>query len=212
MPLKLLFIEENEIKQEALKLVLNQNTGIQYDIITDFKELDAEINTNGYTHLVSQAVIKNESVLEFSHLMNLPLLVINDANIDLGETSFTSTKSPLSYAELFAFLVQNTPISYSGIEEYAMGDEEFFNQLKELIVEEFSLNFKEIPALIETGNLSELKSRAHQMSSKFSMIDMPLSWQLCKDIDMNILEDTEKQIENTKCLLVDLEIALLHLQ
>jgi len=212
MPLKLLFIEENEIKQEALKLVLNQNTGIQYDIITDFKELDAEINTNGYTHLVSQAVIKNESVLEFSHLMNLPLLVINDANIDLGETSYTSTKSPLSYAELFAFLVQNTPISYSGIEEYAMGDEEFFNQLKELIVEEFSLNFKEIPALIETGNLSELKSRAHQMSSKFSMIDMPLSWQLCKEIDMHILEDTEKQIQNTKCLLVDLEIALLHLQ
>jgi len=212
MPLKLLFIEENEIKQEALKLVLNQNTGIQYDIITDFKELDAALIANGYTHLVSQAVIKNESVQTFSHLMNLPLLVINDANIDLGETSFTSTKSPLSYAELFAFLVQNTPISYSGIEEYAMGDEEFFNQLKELIVEEFSLNFKEIPALIETGNLSELKSRAHQMSSKFSMIDMPLSWQLCKDIDMNILEDTEKQIENTKCLLVDLEIALLHLQ
>lgn len=212
MPVKILFIEENEPKQEAVKLVLSQNTGIQFDIIADFKELDAVINANGYTHLVSQSVIKNESFLAFGHLMNLPVLIINDSDVDLRETSYASTKSPLSYLALFAFLVKNTPISYSGIEEYAMGDKDFFNQLKELIVEEFSLNFKEIPTLIETRNLSELKSRAHQMSSKFSMIDMPLSWQLCKEIDMHIIEDTEKQIENMKCLLVDIEIALSHLQ
>ncbi len=212
MPIKILFIEENEIKQEAIKLCLGHNKGIQFDIIPDFRALDAAINTNNYTHLVAQSVIKNESILAFSHLMNLPLMVINDAGKDLEETSYTSTKSPLNYSELFAFLVKNTPITYSGIEEYAMGDEEFFNQLKELITEEFKLNFEEIPTLIETNNLLEIKSRAHQMSSKFSMIDKPLSWQLCKDIDMHILEDTEKQIENTKCLLVDIEIALLNLQ
>jgi hypothetical protein len=212
MPVKILFIEENEIKQESLKLCLSHHTGIQYDIISDFNALDAAINANGYTHLVAQSVIKNESVMAFNDLMNLPLLIVNDADIDLGGGSYTSTKSPLSYAELFAFLVKNTPITYSGIEEYAMGDEEFFNQLKELIVEEFSLNFEELPTLIESNNLAEIKSRAHQMSSKFSMIDKPLSWQLCKDIDMHILEDTDKQIENTKCLLVDIEIALLQLQ
>ncbi|NEW78905.1 MAG: hypothetical protein GZ086_05655 [Gelidibacter sp.] len=212
MPVKILFIEENGLKQEAVKLVLSQNTGIQFDIIADFKELDAMINANGYTHLVSKSVIKNESFLAFSHLMNLPVLIINDSDVDLRETSYASTKSPLSYSELFAFLVKNTPISYSGIEEYAMGDEEFFNQLKELIVEEFSLNFKEIPALIETGNLSELKSRAHQMSSKFSMLDLPLSALLCKDIDVHILNDAEKQMANMKLMLIDLEIALSHLQ
>jgi hypothetical protein len=212
MPIKILFIEENEIKQEALKLCVGHNKGIQFDIIPDFKALDSMLNTNDYTHLVAQSVIKNDSILAFSHLMNLPLLIINDAELDLGETSYTSTKSPLSYSELFAFLVKNTPISYSGIEEYAMDDEEFFKQLKELITEEFKINFEEIPTLIETHNLAEIKSRAHQMSSKFSMIDKPLSWKLCKDIDMHILEDAEKQIENTKCLLVDIEIALLHLQ
>jgi hypothetical protein len=212
MPIKLLFIEENEIKQEAIKLCLSENTGIQFDIIPDFNALDAAINVNGYTHLVAQSIGKNESVLRFGHLIKLPLLIVNDADIDLGETSYTSIKSPLSYAELFAFLVKSTPITYSGIEEYAMGDEEFFNQLKELIIEEFKLNFEEIPTLIESNNLAEIKSRAHQMSSKFSMIDKPLSWQLCKDIDMHILEDTEKQLENTKCLLVDIEISLLHLQ
>ncbi len=212
MPIKILFIEENEIKQEALKLCLNGNPGIQFDIIADFNELDAALKLNTFTHLVAQSKVKNESILAFLDLIKLPLLIVNDADIDLSETSYTSTKSPLSYSELFAFLVKNTPISYNGIEEYAMGDEEFFNQLKELITEEFELNFEEIPTLIETNNLVEIKSRAHQMSSKFSMIDKPLSWQLCKDIDMHILEDTEKQIENTKCLLVDIEIALLHLQ
>lgn len=212
MPVKILFIEENEIKQEALKLCLNHNMGIQFDIVADFNELEAALNLNTFTHLVAQSVTKNESILAFSHLMNLPLLIINDADIDLGGSSYTSTKSPLSYSELFAFLVKNTLISYSGIEEYAMDDEEFFKQLKELIVEEFNLNFEELPTLIETNNLVEIKSRAHQMSSKFSMLDMPLSWQLCKEIDNNIIDDTEKQIENTKCLLVDIEIALLHLQ
>ncbi len=212
MPIKILFIEENEIKQAAIKLCLSQNTGIQFDIISDFNELDAALKLNTFTHLVGQSIVKNESILAFLDLIKLPLLIVNDADINLSETSYTSTKSPLSYSELFAFLVKNTPISYNGIEEYTMGDEEFFNQLKELITEEFELNFEEIPTLIETNNLVEIKSRAHQMSSKFSMIDKPLSWQLCKDIDMHILEDTEKQIENTKCLLVDIEIALLHLQ
>ncbi len=212
MPIKILFIEENEIKQESLKLCVGHNKGIQFDIIPDFKELDATLKLNTFTHLVAQSIVKNESILAFSHLIKVPLLIINDSDLDLGETTYSSIKSPLSYSELFAFLVKNTPITYSGIEEYAMGDEEFFNQLKELITEEFKLNFEEIPTLIETSNLVEIKSRAHQMSSKFSMIDQPLSWQLCKDIDMHILEDTKKQIENTKCLLVDIEIALLHLQ
>lgn len=212
MPVKLLFIEENEIKQEALKLILNQNTGIQFEIINDFKELDAALNANGYTHLVAQSLIKNESVLTFSHLVNLPMLIINDGDVDLRETTFTSTKSPLSYSELFAFLVKTTPISYSFIEKNEMGDKEFLNILKKLIVKAFSLNFKEIPTLIETGNISELKSRAHKMSSIFLMMDKPISGQLCKEIDMNILEDTEKQIENMKYLLVDIEIALSHLQ
>ncbi len=212
MPVKILFIEENETKQEALKLCLNHNTGIQFDIIDDFMELDSILNTNSYTHLVSQSVVKNESFLTYSQLLQLPLLIMNDAGLDLPGTSYAISKSPLSYSELFTFLVKHTPITYSGIEEYAMDDEEFFKQLKELIVEEFKRNFEEIPTLIETNNLSELKSRAHQMSSKFSMLDLPLSWQLCKDIDMHILEDTQKQLENLKRLLVDLEIALVQLQ
>lgn len=212
MSVKILFIEENEIKQEAIKLCLNHNTGIQYEIMADFNGLDAVINENIYTHLVFQSVIKNESCLAFCDFIKLPVLIVNDADLDLSETFYASTKSPLGYSELFAFLTQSTSISYDGIEEYAMGDEEFFNQLKELIVEEFSLNFKEIPILIENNNLIELKSRAHQMSSKFSMLGMPLSWQLCKEIDVNILDNPEKQIENMKCLLVDIEIALAHLK
>ncbi|MDD3723145.1 MAG: hypothetical protein PHW92_11810 [Lutibacter sp.] len=212
MPVKILFIEENETKQEALKLCLNHNAGIQFDIIDDFKELDSMLNTNNYTHLVSQSAIKNKSILAFSQSLQLPLLIINDAELDLLETSYTISKSPLSYSVLFAFLVKHTPISYSGIEEYAMDDEEFFKQLKELIVEEFKDNFEEIPTLIETNNLSELKSRAHQLSSKFAMLDLPQSALLCKEIDVHILNDAEKQLENIKLLLVDLEIALVHLQ
>jgi len=66
--------------------------------------------------------------------------------------------------------------------------------------------------LIENKNVSELKSRAHQLSSKFAMLDLPLSALLCKEIDVNILNDADKQLENMKLLLVDLEIALVHLQ
>ncbi|OGS70580.1 MAG: hypothetical protein A3F91_08840 [Flavobacteria bacterium RIFCSPLOWO2_12_FULL_35_11] len=212
MPIKILFIEENDIKQEAIKLCLQQNTGIPYEIIADFKELDAALNAGTYTHLVAQSFIKNESILAFGDLIKLPVLVVNDAELDLSGTSYANTKSPLSYSTLFAFLAENTPISYVAIEEYAMDDEEFFEQLKALIVDEFKQNFEEIPALIENKNLSELKSRAHQLSSKFSMLDLPLSALLCKEIDVHILNDTENQLENMKLLLVDLEIALSHLQ
>lgn len=212
MPVRILFIEENNLKQEAIILCLTQNMGIQYDIIADFKELDTALNANAYTHFVAQSVVKNESVLAFSDLFMLPLLVMNDAELDLSGTSYASTKSPLTYSALFSFLVESTPVSYASMEEYAMDDEEFFEQLKGLMVDEFKLNFEEIPTLIENKNVTELKSRAHQLSSKFSMLDLPLSALLCKEIDVNILNDAEKQLENMKLLLVDLEIALAHLQ
>jgi hypothetical protein len=212
MPVKILFVEEKGQKQEALKLCLQQNAFIQYGIIADFKELDAELNFGNYTHLVAQAVVKNESVLAFGDLIKLPLLVVNDAELNLSGTSYASTKSPLSYAALFGFLLESTPVSYAAMEEYAMDDQEFFDQLKGLMVDEFKHNFEEIPALIENENLPELKSRAHQLSSKFAMLDLPLSALLCKEVDVNILQNAEKQLENMKLLMVDLEIALAHLQ
>lgn len=212
MPVKILFIEENGQKQEALRFCLQQNAFIQYGIIADFKELDAELNLGNYTHLVAQSVAKNESVLAFADAIRLPLLVVNDADLNLSETSYANTKSPLSYATLFAFLVESTPVSYAAMEEYAMDDQEFFDQLKGLMVDEFKHNFEEIPALIENKNLPELKSRAHQLSSKFAMLDLPMSALLCKEVDVNILQNAEKQLENMKLLMVDLEIALAHLQ
>lgn len=212
MPIKILFIEENGQKQEALRFCLQQNAFIQYGIIADFKELDAELNLGNYTHLVAQAVVKNESVLAFGDLIKLPLLVVNDADLNLSGTSYTNTKSPLSYATLFGFLLESTPVSYASMDEYAMDDQEFFDQLKGLMVDEFKHNFEEIPALIENKNLPELKSRAHQLSSKFAMLDLPMSALLCKEVDVNILQNAEKQLENMKLLMVDLEIALAHLQ
>jgi HPt (histidine-containing phosphotransfer) domain-containing protein len=212
MPVKILFIEGNDLKLIAIKLCLQQNCAIQYDIITDFKDLNDSLNANDYTHLVAQSIIKNESVLSFMHLIQLPLLILNDAGLDLSETSYAVATSPLSYATLFEFLVQSTPISYASIEDYAMDDSAFFEQIKTLMVDEFKRNLEEIPALIETNNLSELKSRAHQLSSKFAMLDLPQSALLCKEADVNILNDPENQIKNMKLLLVDLEIALAHLQ
>ncbi|MDP3358845.1 MAG: hypothetical protein Q8S41_05795 [Lutibacter sp.] len=212
MPVKILFIEENAIKQEALKLCLSENTGIQFDIINDFNALETALSSESYSHLVAQSIVKNESILAFTHLIQLPMLILNDTGLDLSESSYANTKSPLSYAALFDFLVQSTPISYASIEDYAMDDEEFFEQIKALMVEEFKRNLEEIPALIETNNLSELKSRAHQLSSKFAMLDLPQSALLSKEIDVHILNDAEKQIKNMKLLLVDLEIALAHLQ
>lgn len=212
MPVKILFIEENETKKEAIKLWLGQNKGIQFEIIADFDGLDSKLNTNNFTHLVAQSVVKNEAVMAFSQLIHLPLLILNDAGLDLSETSYTITKSPLSYSELFDFLVQSTPVSYATMEEYAMDDEEFFEQLKELMVDEFKHNLEEIPTLIENNNLSELKSRAHQLSSKFAMLDLPQSALLCKEVDIHILNDAENQLQNMKLLLVDLKIALAHLQ
>ncbi|MDO9138668.1 MAG: hypothetical protein Q7U21_12680, partial [Lutibacter sp.] len=211
-PVKILFIEENESKQEAIKLCLSENAGIQFDIIDDFNALEASLSSEAYSHLVAQSIIKNEFVLSFTHLIQLPLLIINDTGLDLPETSYAVATSPLSYATLFDFLVQSTPISYASIEDYAMDDEEFFEQIKTLMVDEFKRNLEEIPALIETNNLSELKSRAHQLSSKFAMLDLPQSALLCKEVDVNILNDPENQIKNMKLLLVDLEIALAHLQ
>ncbi|GEM_PF-3427633 len=212
MPVKILFIEENDLKQEAIKLCLSENTGIQFNIINDFNTLDAALNLKSYTHLVAQSKVKNEAVLSFTHLIQLPLLIINDGELDLSETSYAVVNSPLNYSELFEFLVQSTPISYASIEDYAMDDEEFFEQIKALMVDEFKRNLEEIPALIETNNLSELKSRAHQLSSKFAMLDLPQSALLCKEVDVHILNDPENQIKNMKLLLVDLEIALAHLQ
>ena len=210
MPIKILFIEDNAISQENLKSLLSDNSGISYEIITNLSLLNDELSSNSFTHLISTSKIGAEPLLNFTEFITIPTLILTDNYISNSNYSFT--KNPLTYAKLFAFLCEKSIISDNTLEKYAMGDQDFMVQMKGHIIEEFEQNISEMPQLIESKNLVEIKSKIHQLVSKFSLLEMESTYNLSKEIDLNILEQPEQQIANTQQLLVDLEIALTQLK
>ena len=209
MPIKVLFIENNKDTQDFLKSSLLNNSGIQFTILDDFSLLNEELKNN-YTHLISVPEINNVSIIDFKNLISIPTLIISSENLE--DNSFNTTKPPLSYDKLFAFLAEKIIISDNTLEKYAMGDPEFMTQMKGHIIEEFEENVNEMPQLIDSKNIEEIKSKVHQLVSKFSLLEMVSTYDLSKEIDANILEQPEKQISNTKQLLLDIEIALSQLK
>ena len=205
MPIKILFIENDNTTQDSLKSLLQNNSGIQYTILNDFSSINEELKKN-YTHLISVFAINDISILDFKDLISIPTLIISKENLEAN--FFSSTKPPLSYDKLFGFLCEKIIISDNTLEKYAMGDPEFMTQMKGHIIEEFEENVNEMPQLIDSKNIEEIKSKVHQLVSKFSLLEMISTYDLSKEIDANILEQPEKQISNTKQLLLDIEIAL----
>lgn len=209
MPIKILFIENDKTAQDSLKSLLQNNSGIQYTVLQDFSLINEEL-TNNYTHLISASKINNSSIGDFKDLISIPTLIVSDEVFE--DKSFSCTKLPLSYDKLFAFLCEKIIISDNTLEKYAMGDPDFMTQMKGHIIEEFEQNVAEMPILIEHKNIEELKSKVHQLVSKFSLLEMLPTYDLSKEIDANILEQPELQLENTKHLLLDIEIALTQLK
>ena len=214
MPIKVLFITNNESLKSSIHEILKKNLGIKYLIINNFELLNSEIKDNNYSHVISSNKINNTFLKNYLSGITVPILaLINDADTETIEnTLFKTTKLPLTYSTLFSFLCETPILAYGTLESYALDDPEFITQVKGLIVEEFENNFKEIPQLIKKNNLTEIKSKTHQMVSKFALLEMNNSFELSKEIDLNILDEPEKQLQNMAYLLVDIEIALTQLK
>jgi HPt (histidine-containing phosphotransfer) domain-containing protein len=204
MPIKILFIENDKTTQDSLKSLLQNISEFQYAFLDNFSLLNEKL-LNNYTHLVSTLEINT-----INDEISIPVLIVSKENLETK--SFSSTKPPLTYPKLFAFLCEQSIISDNTLEKYAMGDPDFMNQMKGHIVEEFEQNIAEMPQLINSKNIEEIKSKVHQLVSKFSLLEMVPTYELSKEIDANILEQPEKQISNTKQLLLDIEIALSQLK
>ncbi len=212
MPIKVLFIDDDSSQQNVIKNILSENLGVKYHIIDSFELLETELATNNYTHIVTHQKIKSTFLKDYSSIITIPVLILVNENFNLNETSAQVSQLPLNYSNLFSFLCATPILAFETLEKYAMGDPDFINQVKELIIEEFEDNVKEMPQLIENKDLKEIKSKTHQMVSKFSLLEMNDTFELSKEIDLNILDDPEKQLLNVKDLLIDVEIALTQLK
>ena len=214
MPIKVLFITNNKSLKNSILEILKNNLGIKHLVIDDFELLNSEIKDNSYTHVISCNKINNTFLKNYLSGITIPILaLINDTDTETIEnTLFKTTKLPLTYSTLFSFLCETPILAYGTLESYALDDPEFITQVKGLIIEEFENNFKEIPQLIKNNNLTEIKSKTHQMVSKFALLEMNNSFELSKEIDLNILDEPEKQLQNMAYLLVDIEIALTQLK
>jgi hypothetical protein len=212
MPVRILYIEPNITLQESFKELVKQNKGLTCCIIDDMDLLDTELEKGIYTHLVlSSTVIKkiDKHPLDF---VKIPILVLTKDEIDVKNNAISYTELPLSYPKLFSFLCEHPIISYDTLNKYAMGDEAFMTQMKGHIIDEFEINVSQLPQLFKNKDVNEIKSKAHKIASKFSLLEMEEAFHLSKEIDTKILDNPNEQIKNMQYLLVDIEIALTQLK
>ena len=210
MPINILFIENEEFNQESIKLILKEKKGINYDIIDNFDALQEELNINDYTHLIAPFIVNDKLIADYFKFIKIPLLVISDHEI--AHFSFNYAKPSLKFSKLFDFLCEKMLISYETLDNYANGNEVFLNKLKDAIVDEFTLNMKELPIFIASTNLVQIQHNVHKLISKFAFLNMMNSYHLSLEIDKKIIEDPEKQLNNLNQLMVDIEIALIQLK
>jgi hypothetical protein len=208
MPIKVLFIEDDEDQQNQIKSILNKNVGIQYHTIHDFNEICTELNDPDYTHIISCYSIKNKCIIDYIEFLTIPALVISENKDHFSNFPLNIINPPLSYNKLFSFLSETPIISTNTLLKYDNGDKVFKGKIKDLIKKEFKENLVEIPELIKVNNLREIKNRTHKIISKFALLEMNKAVDLSKEIDINIIDNPKKQIFNMRNLLVDIEIAL----
>lgn len=215
MAVNILFVEnENSPESESCKLLCDSRL-IKYTTVKDLEAMSQSILDESYTHIVCHL---NCDTIEVSILkslnFNIPVLVVCNSNVESNLTNvhFSVVQEPLTYKMLFDFIAQKSIISDSTLEKYAMGDQDFIDQMKQLIIEEFEENLSKIPSFLIEKNFKAVKSNMHQLIGKFAMLEMEEAHQLSKSIDNNILKDANSEIPHVYHVLFDVEIALSQLK
>lgn len=206
MPSNILIIENDVNLIANYELILNSNLKIQHTIVNSFDNFTELLNTQKFTHLIVNSSVSNSWFAQFRNLIDIPTLVISN---DLFQhTPYKTSDIDLTYDKIISFISETSSFSFNTLNEYALGEEDILNELKKQIQEEFKENFDELPQLIIDKNLTEIKSKVHQISSKFSLLEMNDTYKISKEIDINILEDSENQLINCQNLLVDIAVVL----
>lgn len=204
MPSNILIIENSTTNISCYKSFLSSNLKIQHKILTTFDSLEDLLLQNNYTHLILNAEVDPNWEEKYTHLISLPTLVISNINYN----DYYVINEPLTFDKVFNFLCITSSFSCNTINEYALGEEDIFNELINQIQIEFEENYNLLPEYINNQNLEEIKSRSHQISSKFSLLEMNDSYKNAKEIDTHILDDPKSQINNCNNLLVDIAIVI----
>ena len=143
---------------------------------------------------------------KYKELIKLPVLVISETEIE--NSFYNVTSDPLTYDKVFAFICETSNFSINTLGKYALGEEDILIELKKHIGDEFQLNLVELPQLIKEKKLEDIKNKIHQISSKFTLLEMNNSYKISKEIESRIYEDSEKQLLNCQNLLLDIAIVV----
>jgi len=215
MAVNILFVEHEKLPDSQVLKLLDTSRAVQYTIVTSLEAIPEALKKASYSHIVCN-LICDECVFNSLKYVptNIPVLVICDRidTINLTEVHFSVIEKPLTYKILFDFIAQKSIISDHTLEKYAMGDQDFIDQMKQLIIEEFEDNLEKIPSYLTAKNFNAVKSNMHQLIGKFAMLEMEEAHVLSKSIDNNILKDSETEIPHVYHVLFDVEIALTQLR
>lgn len=206
MPSNILIIENDVNLTQTYIEIFNSNLKIQYKIIDSFNSLKEQLNTNQFSHLIINRNVDKLWNTKYNEFINVPTLVISDEQKQ--NDSYFITNLPLTHHKIFTFLCDTSGFSLKTLEGYALGEEDVLNELKKQISLEFESSFSELPQLIVEKKLDAIKSKIHQISSKFSLLEMNAAYEVSKKIDTTIYEDSENQLKNCKNLLVDIAVVI----
>jgi len=215
MAVNILFIENERSPESQVRILFCNSKFVNHSVVFGLEVVSEALLKQSYSHVVCNiGCSKNQHAYLNSINIDIPVLVIcsSDGEINLTNVNFFIIKTPLSYKVLFDFIAKKPIISGATLEKYAMGDSDFIDQMKQLIIEEFEDNLRKIPLYLTSKNFKAVKSNMHQLIGKFAMLEMEEAHQLSKRIDTNILKDADKEIPNVHHVLFDVEIALSQLK
>lgn len=206
MPSNFLIIENDDTLVIKYEEFLNGSLKIQHHIIDSFNSFEEQLFNNNYSHLIINSKVDQDWFSKYKELIKLPTLLISETETE--NSFYFVTDEPLSYDKIFTFIIETSRFSTNTLEEFSLGEEDVFNEMKYHIEEEFQTSYIELPQLIKEKKLVDIKNKIHQISSKFSLLEMEESYEVSKEIDSKIFEDSENQLANCQNLLVDIAVVI----
>lgn len=215
MAVNILFVEHEKLCDSQAFKLLDSSMAVSFTVINGIDAIPETLKNASFSHIVVNSMSEKNTIRVLKSLeIDIPVLVVCHKTdvFNLTDVHFTRIQQPLTYKILFDFIAQKSIISNATLEKYAMGDLDFINQMKQLIIEEFEENLVKIPSYLFEEDFKAVKSNMHQLIGKFAMLEMDEAHGLSKSIDNNILKNSAVEIGHVHHVLFDLEIALSQLK
>ncbi len=203
---KILYIEDDVLDIQNMKWLCNNADDISLNIITDFEELPEAIKTINPNLIITDQYLRTNHFSKYIHAFNNIDYIVLSNNLEINTTLQKNPKHILKKPLLiktFRELILNEKQAedHPKIDFFnTISDENTKTKMIQLLKSELSYAQEKLPQHLENRQIEEMITIIHKISGKFSILNMKESYDLSRELELNLKNNTLETIKIQKLI------------